>query len=338
MSASFHTIVIGAGPAGLACATAIAASGRTVLLLERLARIGPKPCAGGIPAAALDPALPPELIERQFHEQFIATRRQRFTLSAPQPIICTVDREKLGEWMRQQAVAAGVTIKTGIRAEKIEESRVITDQGDFAGEFLVGADGSNSLVRRRLGIKVKLAGIGINYQVPGDFPRMEWHLDRARFGAAGYAWIFPHRESASIGVYGFRHTLRSQSLHDQLRQWARERGIVLDAVASRASLISFDYQGHCFGKTFLAGDAAGLASGLTGEGIAAALLSGRAVADTIISGRDQGRLADLLRRHARHRQLTLLAHRFPRLGEALIEALALALRGNLLSHHALELT
>ncbi|HSR36555.1 MAG TPA: FAD-dependent oxidoreductase, partial [Desulfurivibrionaceae bacterium] len=39
---SFHTIVIGAGPAGLTCATTIAKAGQPVLLLERQPEIGPK--------------------------------------------------------------------------------------------------------------------------------------------------------------------------------------------------------------------------------------------------------------------------------------------------------
>ncbi len=48
-------------------------------------------------------------------------------------------------------------------------------------------------------------------------------------------------------------------------------------------MINYDYKGHDFGNKFLIGDAAGLASGLTGEGIYFAIKSGEDVAKKIIN-------------------------------------------------------
>ncbi len=50
-----------------------------------------------------------------------------------------------------------------------------------------------------------------------------------------------------------------------------------------AAHINFDYRGFAFGNRFLAGDAAGFASGLTGEGIYPAILSGEEVARGILN-------------------------------------------------------
>ncbi|MDD3006814.1 MAG: hypothetical protein PHX30_04505 [Candidatus Pacebacteria bacterium] len=47
--------------------------------------------------------------------------------------------------------------------------------------------------------------------------------------------------------------------------------------------INYDYRGYRFDNIFLAGDAAGFASGPTGEGIYPALVSGTAVAKTIMN-------------------------------------------------------
>jgi flavin-dependent dehydrogenase len=50
-----------------------------------------------------------------------------------------------------------------------------------------------------------------------------------------------------------------------------------------AARINIDYKGFVFGNRFLAGDAAGFASGLTGEGIYQALLSGEEIAKGILN-------------------------------------------------------
>lgn len=334
---SVHTLIIGAGPAGLACATALAQTGVEVVVLERLAKVGSKPCAGGIPATSLDPAMPPELLEGSFNRQRVVTDSQDFRLQATGPMICTIDREKLGEWMRQRAEAAGVKVLCGVRAREIRGQTLFSEGGDFNFRYLVGADGSNSLVRRHLGLGLQLAGIGITYQIPGRFPEMEWHLSPRRFGN-GYAWVFPHRDNASVGIYAYRGGLRSQILHDQFRSWAAGRGLDLESGRPRAALVSFDYRGARFGNILLAGDAAGLASGLTGEGIAAALYSGRAAAQAILAGDNQPpELNHLLRRHYLHRRLATLTNGRLISSRVISETMALALRCRLLDHGALEL-
>ncbi|MDZ7642160.1 MAG: NAD(P)/FAD-dependent oxidoreductase [Desulfurivibrio sp.] len=333
-----HTLIIGAGPAGLAAATALAQAGREVAVLERLSRVGAKPCAGGVPAAGIGAELPAALRERSFQQQRLITDRQDFTIGATSPLIHTVDREKLGAWQREQATAAGAEIITGTRALRLDRQHVQTDQDEWRFSYLLGADGSNSLVRRYLGLGLQHAGLGITYQVPGQFAQMEWHLLPSCFGN-GYAWIFPHRDSASVGVYAYRGVLRSHLLHERLQQWAQKRGIDLAGLQSRAALVSFDYRGARFGNILLAGDAAGLASGLTGEGIAAAIYSGRQAAAAILAETGEPPdLGKLLRRHAIHRRLAVVSAQNQLAGRLLLETLALALRHRLLAPGSLELS
>ncbi len=192
---TFQTVIIGGGPGGLACATKLARNGAEVLLLERNSRIGIKVCAGGLTWSGGHRHIPDHLIERTFHRQHITSNWQTTTISSPSPIISTVNREKLGQWMLQEATAAGATIKTGTPVQAIGENHVVTKANRYGYRNLVGADGSSSLVRRFLGIGTVRIGTGIHYQVPGEFARMEWHLN-AGFFNTGYGWIFPHRESA----------------------------------------------------------------------------------------------------------------------------------------------
>jgi choline dehydrogenase-like flavoprotein len=50
---SYDVIIVGAGPGGLACARALAGSGKRVLVLEKAASLGKKICAGELTAKVL---------------------------------------------------------------------------------------------------------------------------------------------------------------------------------------------------------------------------------------------------------------------------------------------
>jgi flavin-dependent dehydrogenase len=333
---SFHCIVIGAGPGGLACATALARHGKEVLLIERRQEVGPKVCAGGVTWSGLHQRLPTGIIDKSFHSQHIFSPAQRLVLESPVPVISTVDRRKMGQWMLAQALAAGVTVKTGVRALAVGENLLETSAGCFAFRHLVGADGSSSLVRRSLGLDSGKIGIGLHYLVPGTFEQLEWHMDQRLF-RNGYAWIFPRNGVASVGAYTVRPGLSPKTLNHCLREWARQRGIDLGLGRLQAAMINFDYRGWRFGNIFLVGDAAGLASGLTGEGIYPAIISGETVAATIIDSHFQAvKLKRLIRKQQRHRRLVAL------LGSGLacrlgIEAFVFALRTRLIRFNALEM-
>jgi flavin-dependent dehydrogenase len=283
---TFDVIIIGGGPGGLSCATILASSGARVMLLERKKQIGRKVCAGGITWEGLIQRVPEHLIERSFAEQHIYSNWQTVRFRGKNPIIATVDRESLGQWMKEQAVQSGALIRTGCHAREISgRSVTCTDEQNnvFTLQFdqLVGADGSASLVRRFLNIPSRRMGVGINYQVPVSREHMEWHLNTRLFGN-GYGWIFPHRDTVSIGAYRPRNGIPPVRFKKRLVNWAETRGFDLEDVQPQAELINFDYRGFQFNNIWLVGDAAGLASGLTGEGIHPAVVSGEAVARRII--------------------------------------------------------
>lgn len=335
-------LVVGGGPGGLACATRLAQEGVRVVLVDRKPEIGSKVCAGGITWHGLIKLVPETLIERVFPEQVICSDRQRLVIAEKNPIIATISRKKIGQWMAGKAREAGVRICTHTRLVACtRQSAVLEPKGKgqytLRFEHIVGADGSNSRVRQMLALPSTLVGLGLNAMIPGQYPQMEWHLRPQLFGS-GYAWIFPHNESCSLGAYADHRRYSAAQLKGQLLAWCEQQKLPLNPDSIRAGLVNYDYRGVRFGNAFLVGDAAGLASGLTGEGIYPALVSGQAVARMILDQQYPAlEIARLARRHAKHRQMVQLAGRFPKLGSLLMEVLLVLLRWRAIDFHSLEM-
>jgi menaquinone-9 beta-reductase len=230
-----------------------------------------------------------------------------------------------------EAVKDGAQVRTGCYVKHISGNTLTykDDQGKtFSLEFdhLIGADGSTSLVRRHLGIPANGLGVGINYQIPGIYDTMEWHLNTARFGS-GYGWIFPHRDTISIGAYATRGTMNPDDLKRNLVAWAKTKNFDLSKNSAKAEFINYDYRGFEFGKIWLVGDAAGLASGLTGEGINPAIVSGQEVAKKIIDPSYQAKaISQIVKKQKRHARVISLASSNKLLCTLLMESLILMLR------------
>ena len=338
-----HTVIVGAGPGGLACARMLAGHGRQTLVIERKSSIGAKVCAGGITWGGLISRVPQDLAEKSFPVQHIITRLQKVRIEEPTPIIATVNRIKLGNHMADQAREAGAEIMTGWQVKSIEGQTLLIEEKESGNQqkidfdYLVGADGSSSLVRRHLGLASSRMGVGINYQISGDLQKMEWHLN-SRFFRNGYGWIFPHKDTVSIGAYIPQNRASTQGLKQGLLAWAGTLGFSLEKEQARADLINYDYQGWRFGRIFLIGDAAGLASGLTGEGIYPAIISGEETARTIINPEHSSEvMAGLIRKHSLHSRMAGWTGRSPAFNIIAGEVVTLGLRCGLIKFNKLEM-
>jgi len=339
---SFYAIIIGAGPGGLTCARILSEYGLRVLVLEKKQKIGQKVCGGGITWKGLIQHVPENLIERSFQTQHIRSNCQNITISSSTPIISTVSREKLGQWMYRQAVEKGTIIKTGVSVKEITDRFVVTRESIngnccFDYHYLIGADGSNSIVRKFLKIDTKRLGIGLHYEVPGNFPRMEWHLNTNLFHN-GYAWIFPFKKHASVGVYSDGLSITPKNMQRNLLHWASKNRINLNGLKARAGYINFDYRGWRFGNKLLVGDAAGLASGLTGEGMYPAMVSGETAAFSIINPEYKAdKLNRIISKQQKHHRILRLSGKTKSICTITMEMLTLGLRVGLIPFGMLEM-
>lgn len=338
----YDVIIVGAGPAGLSCAEVTAQQGASTLVLERKKRVGQKICAGGITWNGLISKLH-DISERSFTTQYIYSKKQRFTISEDNPIIATVNRETLGQLMYSKAVAAGAIIRSNCQVTSINNDIItflnrdtgISEQVKF--NHLVGADGSSSTVRKYLGIPVSDFGVGINYMVDGHFPSMQWHLNSSLFGS-GYAWVFPHSQRASIGAYADAKSVSAVFLKTSLLHWAKSNQIDLSTSKLTAERINYDYRGYCFDNIYLVGDAAGLASALTGEGIYPAMVSGETVGRKICEVKNsENDFEKLLKNHKTHRLMAKIARVHPAISTCLSELVCYGLKKNFIDSRAAEM-
>lgn len=278
-------IIIGAGPAALACAAELAKSNLRILILEQKDIIGPKICAGSLTRKDLNHIkIPEQLLDRRFTEMAFHSPLIGTTIKDNYDLISTIDRKKFADWQLQKlSNLSNVEIRTGHKVTAIDKEKVTVNDSFFVRyKFLVGADGSFSDVRRFLAVETKDTAVAIQYIIPTDkYEKLEFFFDSKLFGA-WYTWIFPHDGYASIGCMCDPRDLSAKILQQNFDKWLRRNNIDVSKGKFEGYAINYDYRGYKFDNIFLAGDAAGLASGFTGEGIYQAIVSGEEVAKTIL--------------------------------------------------------
>jgi len=285
MKNKYDVVIVGAGPGGLKAAEVLAGSGRSVLVLEKTRVIGDKLCAGGITTNKHPKDLPFETIDAKFFDSFSfhffgKTRR----VSSDRPPIVVVERTRLGEYLAGRARSAGAEIETGREAEEITRKYVRTGNTKVYFEYLIGADGTESRVRKFLGLPTKKLLISIYYEVKRIYENVEMFFDPEVTGD-GYGAIFPHHTYTELGVTLDITKDPNRDTKGILERWLEKEGLDWRGGVLKQALISYDFRGFRFGNIFLVGDAGGFTSGLTGGGISSAMFSGEEVAKKIINPR-----------------------------------------------------
>ncbi len=312
---SYDCIVVGAGPAGSTTAYRLARDGLSVLLLEKEATPRYKACGGGVTARTmdwLDLRLPDHAEDHLLRAVFTFRGKLPITVDLDAPAVYFVRRDTFDLALARQAAQAGVDLRDRtpvleVRppADEKEPFVVVTPAGAFAGRFLVGADGANTLVGRTLGLLPREAparrldcGSALEAELPleadsppGRHPSPWSNTAVIDFGPVnrGYGWIFSKGRRVSAGVAMLAP--RAASLRRPLDEFLRAYGLagIRPALGPRGHLLPRGGKPRRLdaGRALLVGDAARLVDPFTGEGIYYAVKSG-ALAAAVIAGCRRG--------------------------------------------------
>jgi geranylgeranyl reductase family protein len=285
--------VVGAGPAGAWASILLARRGHSVTLVDSHAP-WEKPCGGGVTTKALShfPIFESDLPRTNIDRVTIYFGDTTSVSLAPQVPIAVVSRRDLGKYLIDEAAKAGVTILKA-RITQIERTargwKLSARNSTMQSDFLIGADGATSLVRRMVatGLKAEDLCVTLGYFIPGH---VSSHM-KIYFVPSfeGYIWSFPRHNHISYGLITRTEpgwTARARNLLSNF--------IIADLgseVLEHAEFYSAPVP--CLGPKAwkknriagdgwaLIGDAAGLADPITGEGIHYAFKSAELLAETI---------------------------------------------------------
>jgi len=319
MPKMYDVVIIGAGPSGSAAAYYLATQGIDVLLLDKSNFPRDKTCGDGLTPRAIsviqDMGIlgPVSAAGYRINGIELHGRLGSSMVSAlPQhPLfpdyMLVVPRLKLDDLLLKRAVESGAEFQGQVRVRGIDQSQdyvVVHGQRQgkpvqFQGRVAILAVGANINLLIDLGILSKspsviLAARGYYHGLSSLNSHVQAHFEHVPL--PGYGWVFPtSQSSANIGI-GFwpshlRWYKRPSSAVSAMQEWLHDSpkltkiikdGELQGGIKGYPLRIDFTHAPVRKGRILLVGEAAGLVSPFTGEGIDFGLESGQLAAQYLI--------------------------------------------------------
>jgi geranylgeranyl reductase family protein len=302
-------IVVGGGPAGAACARRAAQRGLDVAVIEKAVHPRRKACGGAFRPGLLDllDFDATQVIDREScGSHLFSPSRMKVVATRDMIIGYLVKRDVFDKLLLDKAAEAGAEIIAGEEVVDVTESMEtvtahLADGKSLNGKYLVGADGVNSRVARKSGLKPRWKddeiGLCFEARVPMDesdiirITRGPYYRDlfclQIYFGGIGhgYAWCLPKKGEVSLGMgclmpYAAGLKRAWANFTAEFSQLYNVRIDLSEETAMRVPLtgpIDRTVTKHIL----LVGDAGGFVSAVTGEGIYYAIETGQIAGETI---------------------------------------------------------
>jgi flavin-dependent dehydrogenase len=335
---SVEIAIIGGGPAGLACAIALAGHGLRATVLERAQPPIDKACGEGLMPGGvatlrqLGVAMPPGSARPFVGVRFLDGAHRAEGRFARGPGL-GIRRTRLHEALVRRAEQVGVDLRWGVRVDELraESGEMGTSAGALAARWIVGADGLHSRVRRWAGFEARPGryerfGVRRHFEIEPwtDFVEVHW-ADRDETRAEAYVTPAGEREVGVVMLWSGRKASFDGLIREVPALWQRLKEAKVLSRDRGAGPLAQRVRKLVKGRVALVGDASGYVDAITGEGLSLALREGVALAECLAQG-------ELSPYPARRRaiawlpetltRLMLFAERRPRLRRRLIDRLA----------------
>lgn len=321
MSEIYDIIIVGAGPAGCSCAYQLSGKGLKIAIIDKDIFPRDKICGDAISPDVVNQfyRMDSELGEK--FKQFPAKKASNgirffapnyssldisFTKSkhtdSPAYIVKRIAFDNF--FFNQISNLPDIDIFLGHKVQKIEISNetvfLETDKTAIKGKVIIGADGANSIVRKRL-LNNKIdrehhsAGLRQYYEnVTGFHDKNHIELHFYKDILPGYFWVFPlpnNQANIGLGILSSEVSKKKINLKEKLADIIENHPNIKHRFKNAKPLESIKGFGlpmgsikrPCSGNRFLLlGDAASLIDPFSGEGIGNAMRSGRIAADHLV--------------------------------------------------------
>lgn len=266
----YDLIIVGAGPVGLYLAGLL--KKYKILILEEHEKIGSPVHCSGLISSNLKKfvKMNKTFIENKVNSAVIHCKKSKVELK-PREEVYVINREKFDSCLAN--VKSNIFL--GTKAEEIEIKKenvmVKTNKGIFKSKLLIGCDGANSIVAKKINSRPKeilLGLIGIveeeNYS---DF--VEIFIDKEKI-FDGFFWKIPRGETTEYGCFGKKVNFKLLEEFFKIKDYKK-----------RAGLIPIGPGKTYFHRTLLIGDSAGFSKPWSGGGIIYGFTAAKIAAKTI---------------------------------------------------------